>query len=499
MKNLRKSIPLVILFTSFMFLSENLLAANTLTDVDIRNAVDKELFFNATTPSYLIDVETYEGIVTLSGSVDNILAKDMAVKIAKTVKGVRGVIDQIQVDAPYRANSILENNVKDALLVDPATDSYEITVTANNGNVRLTGTVESWQEKQLSEYVAKGVLGVKSIENSITVNYSTVRPDFEISEDIQQSLKNDIRIDDALIDVSVKKGKVTLSGTVGSANEKSLAYSKAWTAGVNSVDDKKLEVKEWARDKNLRKDKYVLKTDSEIKEAVEDAFLYDPRVFSFNPDVSVKTGVVTLTGKVNNLKAKKAAEQNAKNVVGVLRVKNYLKVRPVFIPADSDLENYVESAMKKNPIIEKWEVDVTANNGVVYLNGSVDSYFEKSTAEDLASKIKGVIAVENNLSVFDDNDYYFYNYYGWNTYYPPYHVDIAYTYDTDEVIKQNIIDELWWSPYVNQGEVDVTVENGKAILEGTVDTKREKVYAEINAFEGGAIAVENKILVDFTL
>ena len=497
MKTFKNGFQVLILFASLLLYNVSVLAANTPENKEISNAVENELLFNATTPSYLIDVQTNGGIVTLTGSINNILAQDRAVKIARTVKGVRGVINNITVDAPFRTNAVLENNVDNALFSDPATDSYEIKVDANNGQITLSGTVESWQEKQLSEYVAKGVLGVKSIENNISVNYTSNRSDYEIQKDIEQSLKNDVRIDNALIDVAVNNGKVKLSGAVGSANEKTLAYSKAWTAGTNSVNNKNLKVTEWARNENLRKGKYVSKTDTEIKDAVVDAFIYDPRVFSFNPDVSVLNGVVTLTGEVNNLKAKKAAEQNAKNVVGVFRVKNYLKVRPVFIPADSDLEADIESAMLKNPVVEKWEIDVTANNGVVYLNGSVDSYFEKTIAEDLASKTKGVLAVENNLSVFDNNDFFFYDYYGWNTYYPPYHVDIADTYNTDEVIKQNIVDELWWSPYVNQNEVDVNVENGKAILEGEVNTKREKLFAEINALEGGAAEVQNNLIVDY--
>lgn len=498
MKTFKSTILKLLLFISFMLFSGVIMAIDTPEDKDITNAVDNELFLNATTPSYLIDVVTEDGIVTLNGSVDNILAKDRAVKIARTVRGVRAVVDKIDVDAPYRSDDILESDVNNALLSDPATDSYEINVNAINGLIMLTGTVESWQEKQLSEYIAKGVIGVKSVTNNITVNYKTDRSDFEIEKEIEQSLNNDIRIDDALIKVSVENGKVELSGTVGSASEKSLAQTKAWTAGVRLVNGEGLNVKEWARDENLRKNKYVFKTDIEIRDAVKDAFLYDPRVLSFNPDISVSYGVVTLTGAVDNLKAKRAAEQDAKNVVGVFRVKNYLKVRPTFIPEDKDLETDIKTALMKDPVVEKWEVDVTANNGVVYLNGRVDSYYEKSKAEDLASRIKGVISVQNNLSVYDDNDYYFYNYYGWNTFYPPYHVDVVDNYKSDDAIKEDIIDELWWSPFVNEDEVNVSVKNREAILTGTVDTKREKLYAEINALEGGAKNVENNITVNYT-
>ncbi len=497
MKTLKKILPAILLLVAFGLYNSKVIATDPPSDKDITYAVDDELLFNATTPSYMIDVKTDQGVVTLSGSVSNILAKDRAVEIAKTVKGVRAVVDEIQVNTPYRSNADLEKDVKDALLRDPATDSYKINVSADDGMVTLTGTVDSWQEKQLSEFVAKGVIGVKGIANDIKISYKTERPDSEIQKDIEEEFKNDVRIDGALINVSVKDGNVTLSGIVGSAAEKSLASSNAWTSGVYSVDASRLEVEDWARDKDLRSDKYVTKTDQEIQNAVTDAFVYDPRVFSFNPDVYVKDGVVTLSGIVDNLKAKRAAEQDAKNVVGVFWVKNYLKVRPAVIPKDSDLEAEIENAFRKDPLIERWDVNVVANNGVVYLNGTVDSYFEKAQAEDIASKTNGVIAVENNLKVFDDNEYYFNNYYGWNTYFPPYMVNVAQTYKSDREIKDDIESQLWWSPYVNENEVKVTVVDGKATLEGTVDTEREKRYAEINALEGGATSVENDLVVRY--
>jgi len=494
-KNIFRILTMVICFILF---STSMFAISDPTDTEITNAVSNELLFNATTPAYLLDVETNEGIVLLSGSVDNILAKDRAVKIAQTVKGVRAVIDSIQVNAPYRTDAELENDIINALLTDPATDSYEINVKANEGHIKLSGNVDSWQEKQLSEYVTKGIVGVKSVENNISINYTLNRPDYEIREEVKQSLANDIRIDDGLINVSVQKGNVVLTGEVGSASEKAIAYSKAWTAGVKSVNSENLKVSLWSRDDNFRESKYVFKPDNEIKNAVKDALFYDPRVLSFMPEISVDQGVVTLTGRIDNLKAKKAAEQTANNVVGVSRVKNYLKVRPAIIPANKDLEADIETAMLKNPIVEMWEIDVKAHHGIVYLNGIVDSYFEKSTAEDIASKTNGVLAVENNLTVQDNNDYYFYDYYGWNTYFPPYQVDIVYDYRSDYAIKQDIIDEIWWSPYVNEDEVEVTVENGTATLTGTVDTKREKVFAEINALEGGALDVNNKLMVEYT-
>lgn len=489
-----------IVLLTMLLSSLNLLADNPISDNEITNAVDRQLMLNSTTPSHMIDVETYNGIVTLSGTVNNLLAKDRAVKVAQMIKGVRAVVDEIYVDTPDLEDATLESDVNLALFSNPATTSYKINVDAKDGIVTLSGTVDSWQEKELSEFVAKDVKGAKDVINEIEIAYQTDRADYDIEKEIDQALSYDIRIDNALIDVEVDQGEVSLSGIVGSAAEKQHAIAKAWVAGVHSVEGTELEVKEWARNENLREGKYVRKTDDEIKKAVEDAFAYDPRVFSFNPEVSVSNGFVTLTGIVNNLQAKKAAENNARNVVGVFGVSNNLKVRPVEVPDDSELEAAIISGLRRNPLIDKWQVDVTADNGIVYLSGSVDTYFEKSQAEDVAANTKGVVDVRNNIHVHNthDFDYRYPYYYDWNTFYPPlFDIDRP-SLVSDIEIKNNIESELWWSPYVNESDVEVTVINGTAILEGTVDTKREKLFAEINAIEGGAIEVENNLTVQFS-
>lgn len=241
-----------------------------------------------------------------------------------------------------------------------------------------------------------------------------------------------------------------------------------------AVDDSDIKIKDWARNENLRMQKYNMRTDTEIKDAILDAFSYDPRVSSFTPDVSVSNGEVTLSGKVSNLKAKRAAESDAKNIVGVVSVKNYIKVRTANIPDNEDLTMNIHNALLRDPMIDRWNIEVTANNGVVYLDGMVDSYYDKFHIEDIASKEKGVVAIENNIKIRDDNDYHYYDYYDWNSYYPIYQVDTRTAYIDDETLKKDIEDRLWWSPYVNQDEITVKVDNGTAILSGTVETRREK-------------------------
>jgi osmotically-inducible protein OsmY len=491
-----------ILIAVFMFAGGAAFAQEAeISDEEITNTVTNELMLQSDVPSYLIDVSTLDGIVTLSGTTDNLLAKDRAEKIAMTVRGVEGVINQVDVNAPPRSDDELAQDIRDALLYDPATDSYEVSVDVNNGVVELEGTVNSWQEKQLAGYVAKGVRGVKILENDIDVNFTADRSDFEIEKEVEQALHHDVRVDDALIEVDVNKGKVKLSGTIGSAAEKSQVVLDSWVSGVVAVNDEDLKVRYWARDENIRKDKYVQKSDQEIKEAIEDAFLYDPRVYSFKPNVKVDNGVVTLTGTVDNLKAKKAAENDAENVVGVFSVKNYINVRPANIPGDEELESDITAALIRNPYVDKYEIDVDVNNGVVTLKGDVDSHSEKYQAEDLAERTQGAVAVKNRINVnatADNVTYPNYYYYGWNSIYPSGYITVPNYYKSDWEIKQAVRSELWWSPYVNEDEVDITVNDSKVILTGTVDTEREKEYAEVNALEAGAMAVDNNLKVKYS-
>jgi osmotically-inducible protein OsmY len=449
-------------------------SAKEAVDADITSAINTEMWGDNAVSANDIDVTTKDGVVTLKGTVNSILGKDRAEAIAEAIVGVRAIVNMIEVEPTTpRTDKELAKAVEDAWLADPAADSYELKAKSDDGIVTISGTVQSYAEKDLSETVAKGVRGVKGIDNDIKVDYKTKRSDLEIENEVEARLENDVRVDDYLIEVKVKNGDVTLSGTVGSLQEKTQAGSDAWVAGVKSVDTDDLEVKWWARDDMKRTSTYVSRTDEEIKKAVKDAFLYDPRVLSFNPNVEVSYGTVTLSGMVDNLEAKRAAEQDAKNTLGVWRVKNQLKVRPK-IPENDVLEQRVASALLDDPYVERFEVDVDAYIGWVYLSGDVDTSFEKNRAERVTEGVKGVVGVVNNL------DY-----------------DYLWVWKPDWEIRADVKDQLEWSVFVDDNDISVSVDDGIVTLSGTVDSWSEKDDAEKNAYQGGAKDVENYLVVDY--
>jgi osmotically-inducible protein OsmY len=502
-KNAGKTVCFAIMAGFFFMLagSGTGLAALDITDTNIEIAIDDALMQDQAVPSYLVDVACANGVVTLSGSVDNILAKDRALAIAETVKGVRSVINRIEVNPmTEKSDPDIRTDVIQSLAADPVTELFDIDVRVDDKAVTLKGMVNSHIEKQAAGKVAKSVSGVKEVNNLILYDHKTSRSDTDFANDIEKALAWDTLVDDGLIQVSVNKRNVKLTGTVGSAAEKTRAITHAWLPGIKEVDADLLKVDRWARDKDMRAEKYLLKPDDKIKEAVDTAMSKDPRVLSTKVDSQVDNGVVTLSGKVNVLSAKQAAAQDARNTVGVIRVKNRIKVTPP-VQADTrdELEQKILNKFERDVYMDNLDIAVTAPSGIVNLYGTVDSFYEKARAEDLAAEVRGVYAVNNHLIVNKSwdpfvnkpyvDDSYIYDY-DWYTYQPN-----VTSRKNDQEIADNIESELFWSPFVDSDQVTVTVDDGTATLTGTVDSWSEYDAASQNALEGGAVVVDNELRI----
>jgi hypothetical protein len=67
------------------------------TDAGITADVKTSLASDESVSAFDVDVDTREGVVTLTGTVPSMMAKDRAVEIARTSDGVRDVIDNLRV------------------------------------------------------------------------------------------------------------------------------------------------------------------------------------------------------------------------------------------------------------------------------------------------------------------------------------------------------------------------------------------------------------------
>jgi osmotically-inducible protein OsmY len=484
--------------------SSEMRSGRTISDQAIIDKVEDELIADQGVAAARIDVESLEGIVTPSGTAEHVLAKDRAVRIAETVRGVRSVIDRVEVDVSRaRSDLAVKKDIQSALLADSATDSYEIGVTVKNGIAVLSGAVDSYRELQLAETVAKGVRGVRRVATDIDVRYKYERPDGEIREEIERSLDWDIRTSDDFIHVRVDDGNVTLRGVVGSAADRRAARIASWVAGVRGVNAERLLVNPAMGDDMLRGRRYVVRSEQEIRRAVQDALLRDPRVVPFDLGVDVAGSVVTLRGEVDSLSAKQAAERDALNTVGVTAVANRLVVRPEMTLGDESLELKILDAIQRDPYLERANTRVEVHNGKAYLFGEVNSQFEKNRATLAASTVQGLFAVSNRQQIRDRRDdkrepRVAGPYVDGFADTPALHerrLDRRSEVTSDAAIERQIRDDLLLSVFVDAGEVSVRADGGVVKLEGVVDTWSERSVAEKLAYAAGATLVENDLTV----
>jgi osmotically-inducible protein OsmY len=143
-------------------------------DGNITTAVKAELATAKGVPNTDINVETYKGVVLLSGFVPEQSSKDTAGKVAGGVKGVVKVHNAITVHPKTSMGSklddtVLVGKVKAALIDEKSVDAGQINCEARDSIVQLAGFVTNQAMKDKALAVAKGVSGVKGVQDALYV------------------------------------------------------------------------------------------------------------------------------------------------------------------------------------------------------------------------------------------------------------------------------------------------------------------------------------------
>jgi hyperosmotically inducible protein len=145
-----------------------------LDDNTVNASVKSALIGNKTTKAHDINVETYKGVVQLSGFVDTAAEKDEAAKVAAGVSGVKSVNNSISVGGKTSMgtkldDTVMTGKVKAALMDASNVKSGQINVETKSGVVQLSGFVDSAAMKDKAGTVAAGVSGVKEVQNVLVV------------------------------------------------------------------------------------------------------------------------------------------------------------------------------------------------------------------------------------------------------------------------------------------------------------------------------------------
>src|SRR3977135_1816526 len=121
------------------------------------------------------------------------------------------------------------------------------------------------------------------------------------------------------------------------------------------------------------------RTDAQIQSDVLAELKWDARVLPNEIGVSVKDGVVTLTGWVDFYTKRCAAEAAAHGVRGVKAVANDIEIRPATSSQriDPDIAEAVVRALEWDAFISVDKLDVTVSKGWVALRREVEWQYQK--------------------------------------------------------------------------------------------------------------------------
>jgi osmotically-inducible protein OsmY len=137
-------------------------------DAEIAEAAVNRLAWNVSVPKDVVKVAVSKGWVTLTGDVHWHYQHDAAADAVRTLWGVTGVSNQIAIKP--QANAA---NIKSDIMVALNRSWFspeKIDVSAYDGKVTLTGTVEYWDERALAGTTAWAAPGVTSVTNDIRVD-----------------------------------------------------------------------------------------------------------------------------------------------------------------------------------------------------------------------------------------------------------------------------------------------------------------------------------------
>lgn len=270
-----------------------------------------------------IDVDTYDGVVTLHGKVTTAAEKTRAAEITKKVSGVKDVRNLLQVvaeadkDAVKVGDEQLKDRVSTVLDRDASLDDSSVKVASvNDGVVLLSGEAKTISDHLRALEDARAVQGVKRVASEVR------SPD---------------KLSDAELWYGDKNPDVAAKGK---------AESSSWDAWTTA--------------------------------AVKLRLLSNREVPGLDINVDTRDGVVTLFGRVQNDATKKLAEKLALEAGGTRMVKNQLQVVPAtqkeqVAAKDETIQEQVAKRLKDNPELKDANVDLEVSKGVVRLTGTVQS------------------------------------------------------------------------------------------------------------------------------
>ncbi|MDN3677804.1 BON domain-containing protein [Flavobacterium paronense] len=208
--------------------------ANEVLQKKVQEAIAWEPLLDAAS----IGVIAKDGIVTLTGTVDNYTQKLEAENAAKKVAGVKAVVEKIEIDYNHaiRTDEDIAKEAIEALKWNVSVPEDKLKIVVSQGWVYLQGVVDWNYQKHSAKKAVENIPGVKGVVNSIQIKSA----DFDKIEKraIESAIHRNSSLYDKDIEVAVSGNVVTLTGNVTAYFQKEEAERIAWNSpGVWTVNN----------------------------------------------------------------------------------------------------------------------------------------------------------------------------------------------------------------------------------------------------------------------
>jgi len=140
-------------------------------DNEIATEVVNALKWNWQIPGERVKVKVERGWVTLAGELPWNYQKEAVKDAVKNLLGVTGVSNNITIKSDVQ-DQIEKRDIEGGLRRNWSINDKDITVKASAHKVTLTGSVDSWYQKDEAGRIAWNAPGVWNVDNELVVNYN---------------------------------------------------------------------------------------------------------------------------------------------------------------------------------------------------------------------------------------------------------------------------------------------------------------------------------------